>query len=202
RPGMAELMRRFHRAGIETVMITGDQSATAYAVGRDLHLANGHPLEILDSESLERVDPQLLAGLAQRVRVFARVSPAHKLAIVRALQSAGKVVAMTGDGVNDGPALRAADIGLVVGDGSTELARSVADVVIDGDDLHHMLVAVREGRTIRDNVRKALHFLVATNLSEIELVFGAVALGVGSPLNAMQLLWINLLTDVIPGVAL
>ena len=202
RPGMPALIRRFHAAGIETVMITGDQSATAYAVARQLRLANGQPLEILDSESLEQLDPQLLSGLAQRVRVFARVSPAHKLQIVRALQDAGKVVAMTGDGVNDGPALRAADIGLVVGDGSTELARSVADVVIDGDDLHHMLVAVREGRTIRDNVRKALHFLVATNLSEIELVFGAVALGVGSPLNAMQLLWINLLTDVIPGVAL
>ena len=159
RPGMPALIRRFHGAGIETVMITGDQSATAYAVGRQLQLANGQPLEILDSESLEQLDPELLSGLAQRVRVFARVSPAHKLEIVRALQDAGKVVAMTGDGVNDGPALRAADIGLVVGDGSTELARSVADVVIDGDDLHRMLVAVRAGRTIRDNVRKALHFL-------------------------------------------
>src|SRR2546430_10415613 len=103
---------------------------------------------------------------------------------------------------NDCPELRAADSGLVVGDGSTELARSVADVVIDGDDLHRMLVAVRQGRAIRDNVRKALHFLVATNLSEIELVFGAVAIGVGSPLNAAQLLWIHLLTDVVPGVAL
>jgi Ca2+-transporting ATPase len=202
RPGMPELIRRFHRAGIETVMITGDQSATAYAVGRQLHLANGQPLEILDSESLERLDPQLLSGLAQRVRVFARVSPAHKLEIVQALQGAGKVVAMTGDGVNDGPALRAADIGLVVGDGSTELARSVADVVIEGDDLHSALVAVGQGRTIRDNVRKALHFLVATNLSEMELVFGAVAIGVGSPLGPMQLLWINLVTDVLPGVAL
>ena len=202
RPGMADLIARFHRAGIETVMITGDQSATAYAVGRQLRLSDERPLEILDSESLERLDPQLLAGLAERVRVFARVSPAHKLQIVRALQDSGKVVAMTGDGVNDAPALRAADVGLVVGDGSTELARSVADVVIDGDDLAGMLLAVRQGRTIRDNVRKAVHFLVSTNLSEIELVFGAVAMGAGAPLAPMQLLWINLVTDVVPGIAL
>jgi Ca2+-transporting ATPase len=183
-------------------MITGDQSTTAYAVGRQLHLANGKPLEILDSETLERLDPRLLAGLAERVRVFARVSPAHKLQIVRALQDAGKVVAMTGDGVNDAPALRAADVGVVVGDGSTELARSVADVVLDGDDLDGMLAAVRQGRTIRDNVRKAVHFLVSTNLSEIELVAGAVAIGAGAPLGAAQLLWINLVTDVVPGIAL
>jgi Ca2+-transporting ATPase len=202
RPGMVELIERLHRAGIDTVMITGDQSATAYAVGRQLHLANGQPLEILDSESLAQLDPQLLSGLAQRVRVFARVSPAHKLEIVRALQGAGKVVAMTGDGVNDGPALRAADIGLVVGDASTELARSVADVVLEGDDLHSTLLAVRQGRTIRDNVRKAVHFLVATNLSEIEVVFGAVAFGAASPLGAAQLLWINLVSDVVPGIAL
>jgi Ca2+-transporting ATPase len=199
---MADLIASFHRAGIETVMITGDQSATAYAVGRQLRLSDDRPLEILDSESLERLDPRLLAGLAERVRVFARVSPAHKLQIVRALQETGKVVAMTGDGVNDAPALRAADVGLVVGDGSTELARSVADVVLDGDDLAGMLVAVRQGRTIRDNVRKAVHFLVSTNLSEIELVLGAVAVGAGVPLAPMQLLWINLITDVVPGIAL
>jgi Ca2+-transporting ATPase len=202
RPGIPELIARFHRAGIETVMITGDQSTTAYAVGRQLGLSNGQPLEILDSESLERLDPRLLAGLAGRVRVFARVSPAHKLQIVRALQDTGKVVAMTGDGVNDAPALRAADVGVVVGDAGTELARSVADVVLDGDDLQGMLAAVRQGRTIRDNVRKSVHFLVSTNLSEIELVACAVAIGAGVPLAAAQLLWINLVTDVIPGIAL
>jgi Ca2+-transporting ATPase len=202
RPGMAELIESFHRAGIETVMITGDQTTTAYAVGRQLHLNNGQPLEILDSERLERLDPRLLAGLAERVSVFARVTPAHKLQIVRALQDGGKVVAMTGDGVNDAPALRAADVGVVVGDTGTELARSVADVVVDGDDLHGMLEAVRHGRTIRDNVRKAVHFLVATNLSEVELVAASVALGAGAPLGAAQLLWINLVTDVVPGIAL
>jgi Ca2+-transporting ATPase len=202
RDGMHELIRRFHRAGIETVMITGDQSATAYAVARQLGLANGRPLEIIESESLERVDPALLSGLARRASVFARVSPAHKLQIVQALQRSGKIVAMTGDGVNDGPALRAADIGVVVGEPGTELARSVADVVIDGDDLGRMLAAVEQGRTIHDNIRKAVRFLVAINMSEIELVLGAVALGVPSPLGPVQLLWINLITDVVPGIAL
>src|SRR5207248_10596701 len=124
---------------------------TAYAVARQLRLANGQPLEILDSESLEQLDPQLLSGLAQRVRVFARVSPAHKLQIVRALQDAGKVVAMTGDGVNDGPALRAADIGIAMGHTGTDVAREVADVVLEDDNLETMIIAIGQGRTIYNN---------------------------------------------------
>ncbi len=202
RPGMDKLMRAFHRAGIETVMITGDQSATAYAIGKQLNLANGGQLEILDSTNLDKLDPELLAGLVRKTHVFARVSPAHKLQIVQALQRAGKVVAMTGDGINDGPALKAANIGVAMGGGGTDVARSVADVVVEDDNLHTMVTAVEQGRTIYANIRKALRFLLSTNLSEVEVMVAAVALGAGAPLTPMQLLWINLISDIFPGLAL
>lgn len=202
RTGMAELMNRFHAAGIDTIMITGDQSATAYAIGKQLSLAKGEQLQILDSTHLEKLDPELLAGLVQQVHVFSRVSPAHKLQIVQALQRAGKVVAMTGDGLNDSPALKAADIGIALGSTGTEVARGVADVVLEDDNLHTMIGAVEQGRTIYGNIRKSIHFLLATNFSEIEVMLGAIALGLGQPLNPMQLLWINLVTDVFPGLAL
>ena len=112
RPGMDKLIAKYHRAGIETIMITGDQSATASAIGHQLGLSQGRPLQVLESSKLEDMDPALLAGLVKNIHVFARVSPAHKLKIVQALQDAGYVVAMTGDGINDGPALKAADIGV------------------------------------------------------------------------------------------
>jgi len=202
RPGMDKLMRAFHRAGIETVMITGDQSATAYAIGKQLNLANGGQLEILDSTALDKLDPELLAGLVRKTHVFARVSPAHKLQIVQALQRAGKVVAMTGDGINDGPALKAANIGVAMGSSGTDVARSVADVVVEDDNLHTLITAVEQGRTIYANIRKALRFLLSTNLSEVEVMVAAVAMGAGAPLTPMQLLWINLISDIFPGLAL
>jgi P-type Ca2+ transporter type 2C len=136
------------------------------------------------------------------VHVFARVSPAHKLQIVQALQRAGKVVAMTGDGINDGPALKAADIGIAMGNTGTDVAREVADVVLEDDHLETMIMAVSQGRTIYNNIRKSVHFLLATNLSEIMVMFVALGSGLGQPLNAMQLLWLNLLSDVAPGLAL
>jgi Ca2+-transporting ATPase len=202
REGVADLIALFHQAGIRTVMITGDQSATAYAIGRELNLSGTTRLDILDSTELQRLDPAVLSALAQKVDVFSRVSPAHKLQIVQGLQRAGKVVAMTGDGINDGPALKAADIGVAMGSTGTDVARTVADVVLEDDNLSTMIVAVREGRTIYNNIRKSVHFLTSTNLSEIGLMFGAIALGLGQPLNTMQLLWINLLTDVFPALAL
>jgi Ca2+-transporting ATPase len=206
RAGTRELIRQFHQAGIKTVMITGDQSATAYAIGRQLDLSGEERLEILDSSQIDRIDPQLLSALAEKVEIFSRVSPAHKLQIVQALQRAGRVVAMTGDGINDGPALKAADIGVAMGGtkagGGTEVARSIADVVLEDDELGTMILAVAQGRTIYANIRKSIHYLVSSNISEIGLTFIAVAGGLGQPLNTMQLLWINLLTDVFPALAL
>ena len=124
-------------------------------------------MEILDSTQLERIDPELLRALAGKVHIFARVSPANKLQIVQALQRAGKVVAMTGDGINDGPALKAADIGIAMGGVGTDVAREVADVVLEDDNLETMILAVAQGRTIYGNIRKSVHFLVSSNMSEI-----------------------------------
>jgi Ca2+-transporting ATPase len=202
RQGVKQVIVDFHSAGIETVMITGDQSPTAYAVGKELALSHNGHLEILDSTHLTNVDPELMKALASKVHVFARVSPAHKLQIVQALQSAGRVVAMTGDGINDGPALKAADIGIAMGNTGTDVAREVADVVLEDDNLETMIVAVSQGRTIYTNIRKSVHFLLSTNMSEIMVMFTAIAAGLGQPLNAMQLLWINLISDIFPGLAL
>jgi P-type Ca2+ transporter type 2C len=202
RGGAKDLMRAFHRAGLDTVMITGDQSATARALGTELGLSRNGPIEVLDSTHLANIDSAELTGLSEKVQVFARVSPANKLHIVRALQRAGKVVAMTGDGINDGPALKAADIGVAMGEAGTDVAREVADVVLEDDNLETMLVAIGQGRTIYRNIRKSLHFLLSTNLSEIVVMFAAIAAGLGQPLTAMQLLWINLISDIFPGLAL
>jgi Ca2+-transporting ATPase len=202
REGVGEAIRSFHRAGIDTVMITGDQSPTAYAVGRELELSLGEPLEILDATHLAEIEPEVLRALVKRAQVFARVSPAHKLQIVQALQGAGKVVAMTGDGINDGPALKAADVGIAMGRTGTDIAREVADVVLEEDNLDTLIIAIRDGRTIYLNIRKSVHFFLATNLSEIMLTFTAIAVGLGSPLTAAQLLWINLISDIFPGLAL
>jgi len=202
RPGMAELIGRFHDAGIQTVMITGDQSATAYSVAKRLGLNHDRPLEIVDSVSLDRLEPEILASIVQDTSVFARVSPAHKLKIVQALQANGRVVAMTGDGINDGPALKASDVGVAMGRQGTDVARAVADVVLQDDNLHTMIAAVEQGRAIYANIRKSLRFLLSTNLSEIEVMLVTTALGLGEALNPMQLLWINLLTDIFPALAL
>lgn len=202
RPGVENLIAELQQAGIKTVMITGDQSATAYAISKKLRLSGTSHLEMLDSAHLERLDPQLLTAFAQKVDIFSRVSPGHKLRIVQALQSAGQVVAMTGDGINDGPALKAADVGIAMGSNGSEVARSVADVVLENDELQTLIFAVGQGRTIYNNIRKSVHFLTSTNLSEILLMLGSIAGGLGQPLNAMQLLWINLLTDVFPALAL
>ncbi len=202
RNGVKELIGQFHQAGIDTVMITGDQSPTAYAIGKELDLSRGRPIEILDSMHLTNIDSDALRALSERVHVFARVSPAHKLQIVQALQQAGRVVAMTGDGINDGPALKAADIGVAMGSSGTDIAREVADVVLENDNLETMIAAVSHGRTIYNNIRKSVHFLLATNFSEIMVMFFASTAGLGYPLTAMQLLWINLISDIFPGLAL
>lgn len=202
RDGVPELMHRFHLAGIKTVMITGDQSATAFRVGSSLALSGSGELTILDSSSFSSLEPEMLASLSEKTNIFSRVSPAHKLQIVEAYQRRGKVVAMTGDGINDGPALKKADIGIAMGRTGTDVAREIADVVLQDDELETMIIAVSQGRTIYLNVRKALCFLLSTNFSEILVSFTANAAGLGQPLSHMQLLWINMITDIFPGLAL
>ncbi len=202
REGVAQAIAALHQAGVRTVMITGDQSPTAYAIGHELQLSRNEPLEILDATHLGEMDAEALRALSQRAHVFARVSPAHKLMIVQALQQSGQVVAMTGDGINDGPALKAADVGIAMGRTGTDIAREVADVVLEEDNLDTLLIAIRDGRTTYINIRKSVHFFLSTNLSEIMLTGVALAVGLGSPLTAIQLLWINLISDIFPGLAL
>jgi Ca2+-transporting ATPase len=202
RPDVENIIAAFHQAGIRTAMITGDQRATALAIGEHLGLSNERTLQVLDSTSLDDADSNALKQLVAKADVFARVSPGRKLQIVQALQSLGEVVAMTGDGVNDGPALRAADIGIAMGMQGTNLARSAADVVLKDDRLDTVLDAIRQGRAITENIEKSLRFLISSNLSEILAVLGAVSLTGTAPLTPIQLLWINLLSDVLPAVAL
>jgi Ca2+-transporting ATPase len=202
RKGVKEVMGVFHQAGIETIMITGDQSPTAYAIGKELNLSQGAQLQILDSTDLTNLEPEVVSVLCDRVHIFSRISPANKLQVVQALQRAGKVVAMTGDGINDAPALKAAEVGIAMGHTGTDVAREVADVVLEDDNLETMAIAISQGRTIYNNIRKSVHFLLSTNLSEIMVMLAGISLGIGQPLNAMQLLWLNLVTDIFPGLAL
>jgi Ca2+-transporting ATPase len=202
REGVPELIANFHRASIDTIMLTGDQSSTARAIGQSLNLNPRGELLVMDACDLSPLDNEALQLLTQRVNVFARISPAKKLQIVQALQAADKVVAMTGDGINDTPALKAANVGLAMGSGKSLGVHEVADVVIQDDNLHTLVDAVSQGRTIYTNIRKAVHFLLATNLSEIMVVAVATLIGLGEPLNAIQLLWLNLVTDVFPGLGL
>lgn len=201
RPGVVQLIEQFHRAGLRTVMLTGDQAGTAYVIGKALHLNNGGELDIINADQLDSMLPAQLRANAARAHVFSRVTPSDKLRIVKALQEAGQTVAMTGDGINDSPALRAADIGIAMG-GGTDVALSAADVALKHDKLESLLDAICMGRTISINIRKALHFLISSNLSEILVVFGGVLAGQGQQLTPLQLLWVNLLTDLLPAIAL
>src|SRR5262249_44751505 len=202
RPGVQEAIAVCHQAGIRPVMITGDQGLTAVAVGRKLGLLRAGRVRVLEAGALARLDGNAVKGVVREVDVFARVAPAQKYEIVRAFQAGGDVVAMTGDGVNDGPALKAADIGVAMGRRGTEAARDIADVVLMDDDFHSIVAAVEHGRTLRANLRKALRFLLATNLAEVLVTFAAMLVGRAQPLSALQLLWINLVTDVVPALAL
>ncbi|PMS38787.1 Ca2+-transporting ATPase [Trinickia symbiotica] len=202
REGAKELIALFERAGIKTVIITGDQSVTAQAIGKTLGIGTNGGAIVVDSTQINGIDEAAFAELAADADIFARASAAQKLSIVRRLQRQNQVIAMVGDGVNDGPALKAADISVAMGRHSTDLAREVADVVLEDDDLQTLTIAMSQGRTIYNNIRKSVHFLVSTNMSEIIVTLSAFGLGIGQPLTPMQLLWINLLSDVFPALAL
>ncbi len=202
RPGADVLVAGLHRAGIHTIMVTGDQPITACAIARQIGLAAGAALEVLDGQHLDTLAPDELAQRARRAHVLARVSPAQKLHVVRALQRAGAVVAMLGDGINDGPALRAADVGVSIGAGGEAAARQIADATIADDDPRRLLDAIEHGRSTAENIRKSLRFLIGTNSSEVLLTVAMTGAGVEHALTPLQLLWINLITDVLPGVGI
>jgi Ca2+-transporting ATPase len=210
RPEVAGAIRRAQGAGIRVIMITGDHPATALAVANQIGISSDR---VLTGEELSAPQPEPLAALIPAVNVFARVRPEQKLQIVETLQSGGGIVAMTGDGVNDAPALKRADVGVAMGERGSDVSREVADLVLLDDNFATIVGAIEEGRSIYENIQKFLRFLFSTNLSEVLLIAGgavlAVALGLRDdagdlllPLTAAQILWINLVTDGLPALAL
>jgi Ca2+-transporting ATPase len=210
RPEVPEAVRKALAAGIRVVMVTGDHPATALAVAHQIGIP---AVRVLTGEDLDDLHQGALALAVADVNVFARVRPEQKLLLVEALQSQGHVVAMTGDGVNDAPALKRSDVGVAMGQRGSDVSREVADLVILDDNFATIVTAVEEGRGIYDNIQKFLRFLFSTNLSEVLLVAAGAVLAfsldlrddAGSlmvPLTAAQILWINLLTDGLPAVAL
>ncbi len=198
RGGARHLVQTLQRAGIATVMLTGYQPATALAIAAEVGLSgNGSP-EIIEGDALDSAPP---FSRGQN-RIFAPLAPAQKLRIVADLQRSGLRVAMIGDGVNDSPALKIADVGITLATSASGAACGVADIVLLGDDLSPLAAAFASGRSVRRNTRRAIRFLIATNLSEIMLMLFATATGLARPLTPAQLLWINLATDVLPAMGL
>jgi len=193
-------IRAARDAGIRTVLVTGDHPKTAQAIAREAGLDVGHD-GVVTGQDLDAWDDAQLEKRISSVSVFARVEPRHKIRIVRAWQSRGKVVAMTGDGVNDAPALKAADVGVALGSG-TDVAKEVADLVLLDDNLGTITSAVEQGRVIFDNIRKSIAYLMSSGFTEIVLIAGAIIFALPLPLTAAQILWINLVADTFPNLAL
>lgn len=200
RKGVKQAVRVCRKAGIRVVMITGDQPATAAAIAQQIGLTNDGT--VITGRELDQMTDETLWQRAQTCRVFARVQPKHKVQLVSLFQKRGFVTAMTGDGINDAPALRMADIGCAMGKGGTQVARQAADMVLADDRFETIVEAVRQGRAIFENIRKTVHFLLSCNTGEILTVLLAFLLGWPEPLLAVQLLWVNLVTDSLPALAL
>jgi len=201
RRGVAAAIRSARLAGIRTVMLTGDQLDTGRAIARELGLGLGEPRAV-KAPDLIGIDQADLAKLARTTDVFARVSPEDKLRIVEVLQQANEVVAVTGDGVNDAPALKRANIGIAMGKRGTEVAKEAADVVLADDNFETIVGAIEGGRTIYSNISKFVHMMFSHNLGEVLMIFTAITLGWPLPLMPLQILWMNLVTDVFPALAL
>lgn len=201
REGVKEAIRTCKKAGIKTVMITGDHILTAKAIAKELGILKIGEIAITGKE-LDKISDKELEKDIMKYSVFARVSPEHKVRIVKAFRNRGNVVAMTGDGVNDAPALKNADIGIAMGKTGTDVAKNASDMILADDNFVTIIEAVKEGRHIYDNIKKAVHFSIATNIGEIVAMLMGLILGFEAPLVAIQLLWINLVTDSLPGIAL
>jgi Ca2+-transporting ATPase len=201
RAGVRDAIGRLRGAGIRTVMITGDQKGTAMAVARELEIAGPADLCVDSGELAELVRERRWEDLRQTA-VFARVSPEDKLTIVRALKAAGHVVAMTGDGINDAPALKAADIGIAIGNRAADVAREASDLVITNGDYGTLPAAVAEGRRIYANIRRSVHFLLLCSLSTIGVMLASVLANLPLPMSPLQVLWLNLVVHIFPAIAL
>jgi Ca2+-transporting ATPase len=198
RPEVRDAIALCTRAGIRVKMITGDHAVTARAIADDL----GIPGEVLTGADLDRLSADELAARIDDVGVFARVAPEHKVLIVRTLRERNEVVAMTGDGVNDAPALKHADIGVAMGRGGTEVTKEAAGLVLTDDNFATIVGAVRDGRTIYDNIVKFVRFQLSTNIGAIATILGASLVGLAAPFTAIQILWVNLIMDGPPAIAL
>lgn len=201
RPEAAHAVAMFKRAHVRTVMITGDHRDTALAIARRLGIAEDGS-QCISGAELDRMDDAALKERAETAAVFSRVSPDHKVRIVRALKENGSIVAMTGDGVNDAPSLKAADVGIAMGQTGTDVAKQAADMVLTDDNFATIEKAIEEGRGVYENIKKAVIFLLSSNFGEIMTMFTAIALSLPSPLKASHILWINLITDSLPALAL
>ena len=189
-----------HGAGIRVKMITGDHAGTAAAIGRQIGLRN--PDRVLTGADLETMSDAELAAVVVDTDIFARTSPEHKLRLVTALQSHGLTVAMTGDGVNDAPALKRADVGVAMGRKGSEAAKEASEIVLADDNFASIAAAVREGRTVYDNIKKVISWTLPTSAGEAMTIIAALLLGMALPITAVQILWINLVTAITLGLAL
>ena len=202
RPSAQQALNVCRRAGIKTVMITGDHKKTAEVVARELQLVTASSQRVLTGNELDTLTDAQLKKMINQVAVFARVSPRHKLRIVKILKEIGHVVAMTGDGVNDAPAIKEADIGISMGLSGTDVTREASSLILANDDFATIIAAVEEGRIIYDNIRKFIRYLLSCNTGEVLTMFEAALLGLPLPLLPIQILWVNLVTDGLPAMAL
>jgi len=196
-----DAIEKCKNAGIKTVMITGDHKNTAVAIAKDLNLAQSEN-EALSGHELDKLSEEELSSLSDKIRVYARVSPEHKVRIVKAIKSRGNVVSMTGDGVNDAPSLKAADIGVAMGITGTDVSKGAADMILTDDNFTTIVSAVEAGRNIFNNIKKSILFLLSCNLGELFTLFFAIILGWPTPLEPTHILWVNLVTDSFPGLSL
>ena len=199
--GVRETVDECHHAGIDVAMITGDHKVTAFAIAKELNIAQDISQSISGAE-IDEMDPEEFKKNVLNYRVFARVSPENKVQIVQAFQSHGKICSMTGDGVNDAPSLKAANIGVAMGIGGTEVAKDAAEMILVDDNFITIKNAVMEGRNLFNNIKKSVVYLLRSNFGEVVLMASAIFAGLASPLSTIQILWVNLLTDTAPSLAL